>query len=42
VAIITNHSKIDYAMILEKAQLIFDARNALKDLGRNNIKVVRL
>ena len=42
VAIITNHSKFDYNMILEKAQLIFDARNALKELGKNSVKVVKL
>ncbi len=42
VAIITNHSKIDYAMILDKAPLIFDARNAMKGLGKNSSKVVKL
>jgi len=42
VAIITNHSKFDYNMILEKAQLVFDARNALKELGKNSVKVVKL
>ncbi|HQN69450.1 MAG TPA: hypothetical protein PLW19_06355, partial [Anaerolineaceae bacterium] len=43
VAIITNHSKVDYKMIYEKAQLIFDARNALKDIApAEDIKVVKL
>lgn len=42
VAIITNHSKIDYTVVLDKSQLIFDARNALKDLSKNSIKVVKL
>lgn len=42
VAIITNHSKVDYAMVLEKAQLIYDTRNALKDIAKNNSKVVKL
>ncbi|MEN6579731.1 MAG: nucleotide sugar dehydrogenase, partial [Anaerolineaceae bacterium] len=42
VAVITNHSKVDYAMVLEKAQLIYDTRNALKDIAKNNSKVVKL
>jgi UDP-N-acetyl-D-glucosamine dehydrogenase len=43
VAIITNHSKIDYAMVLEKSKVIFDARNALKDVpGKKDLKVVKL
>ena len=42
VAIITNHDKFDYKQILEKSQLIFDARNSLKDLAKTEMKVVRL
>jgi len=42
VAIITNHSKYDYNMIGEKAQLIFDARNAMKDAPKTNLKVIKL
>jgi UDP-N-acetyl-D-glucosamine dehydrogenase len=42
VAIITNHSKVDYTMVLEKAQLIYDTRNALKDIAKNNSKVIKL
>lgn len=39
VAIITDHSDYDYEEILEYAQCIMDARNALGDLGRGNPKV---
>jgi len=43
VAIITNHTKIDYAMVLDKSKVIFDARNALKDVpGKKDLKVVKL
>jgi UDP-N-acetyl-D-glucosamine dehydrogenase len=42
VAIITNHSKVDYHLVFEKAQLIFDARNALKDIAKKSPKVVKL
>ncbi len=42
VAIITNHSKVDYNLVFEKAQLIFDARNALKDIAKKSPKVVKL
>lgn len=42
VAIITNHSKVDYQMVLEKAVVVFDARNALKDVPRSEMKVVKL
>lgn len=42
VAIITNHDKFDYKMILEKSQLIFDARNAMKDVSKNDLKVIKL
>ena len=42
VAIITNHDKFDYKMILEKSQLIFDARNAMKDVAKNDLKVIKL
>ena len=39
VVIITNHSSYDYGEILENAQCIMDARNAIGDLGRENPKV---
>ena len=42
VAIITNHDKFDYKTILEKSQLIFDARNAMKDVAKNDLKVIKL
>jgi UDP-N-acetyl-D-glucosamine dehydrogenase len=42
VVIITNHSAYDYKNILKEAKFIFDSRNALGKLGKNNPKVVRL
>jgi UDP-N-acetyl-D-glucosamine dehydrogenase len=42
VVIITNHSEYDYQAILKHAKFIFDSRNALGKLGKNNPKVVRL
>lgn len=43
VAVITNHSKVDYKMVYDKAQLIFDARNAFKGIAADDdIKVVKL
>ncbi|HOE34931.1 MAG: nucleotide sugar dehydrogenase [Chloroflexi bacterium] len=42
VAIITNHTKVDYNLVFEKAQLIFDARNALKNIAKKSPKVVKL
>jgi UDP-N-acetyl-D-glucosamine dehydrogenase len=42
VVIITDHKSYDYKSILEKAQFIFDSRNALGKLNKENQKVVRL
>lgn len=42
VLIVTNHKVYDYAAILEAASFIFDSRNALGHLGKNNPKVERL
>ncbi len=42
VVIITNHSDFDYPAITQAASLIFDSRNALGKLGKNNPRVVRL
>ena len=42
VAIITDHQKYDYNMIGEKASLIFDARNAMKDVPKSSLKVIKL
>jgi len=40
VAIITNHSSFDYAMVVEHSKLIVDTRNALKEFS--SPKIVRL
>jgi UDP-N-acetyl-D-glucosamine dehydrogenase len=42
VVVITNHKVYNYPAILESAQFIFDSRNALGKLGKENPKVVRL
>jgi len=42
VVVITNHKAYDYKAILESAVFIFDSRNALGILGKENPKVVRL
>jgi UDP-N-acetyl-D-glucosamine dehydrogenase len=42
IIIITNHSSYDYDAILKESKFIFDSRNALGKLGKNNQKVVRL
>jgi UDP-N-acetyl-D-glucosamine dehydrogenase len=42
VVIITNHSQYDYPAILKESKFIFDSRNALGTIGKNNPKVVRL
>jgi UDP-N-acetyl-D-glucosamine dehydrogenase len=42
VVIITNHSQYDYPAILRDAKFIFDSRNSLGKMGKNNPKVVRL
>ena len=42
VVIITDHKSYDYKSILDKAQFIFDSRNALGKLNTENLKVVRL
>jgi UDP-N-acetyl-D-glucosamine dehydrogenase len=40
VAVLTDHSVLDYALIAASAPLIFDTRNALTDFPKAN--VVRL
>jgi UDP-N-acetyl-D-glucosamine dehydrogenase len=42
--IITDHRKIDYAWIVERAQLIVDTRNTTRDLngGKFAEKIIRL
>ncbi len=42
VVIVTNHASYDYRSILDAAQFIFDSRNALGSLGKDNPKVERL
>ncbi|MFZ5819971.1 MAG: nucleotide sugar dehydrogenase [Chloroflexota bacterium] len=42
VVVVTNHKVYDYKAILEAAKFIFDARNALGKLAKNNPKVERL
>ncbi|MBN2386582.1 MAG: nucleotide sugar dehydrogenase [Anaerolineales bacterium] len=42
VVIVTNHKAYDYPALLEAAGFIFDSRNALGELGKENAKVVRL
>ncbi len=42
VVIITNHKNYDYKAILDKAQFIFDSRNAMGKMGKASEKVVRL
>jgi UDP-N-acetyl-D-glucosamine dehydrogenase len=40
--IVTSHKDYDYPAILEAAKFVFDSRNALGKLGKDNPKVVRL
>jgi UDP-N-acetyl-D-glucosamine dehydrogenase len=42
VVIVTNHKAYDYKAIVESAAFVFDARNALGKLAKNNPKVERL
>jgi len=42
VVIITNHATYDYPAILNAAGFVFDSRNALGSLGKDNPKVERL
>jgi UDP-N-acetyl-D-glucosamine dehydrogenase len=42
VVAVTNHKVYDYKAILKEARFIFDSRNALGKLGKDNPKVERL
>ena len=42
VVVVTDHSSIDYAALVERAQLVVDFRNATGSIGRSNDKVVKL
>jgi UDP-N-acetyl-D-glucosamine dehydrogenase len=39
---VTNHKGYDYKAILAEAKFIFDTRNALGKMGKDNPKVERL
>jgi UDP-N-acetyl-D-glucosamine dehydrogenase len=42
IVIITNHQAYDYPLLLERAALVVDTRNAMGAAGRGNPKVIRL
>ncbi len=42
VVVVTDHSSIDYADLVERAQLVVDFRNATGSLGSSDGKVVKL
>ena len=42
VVVVTNHSSVDYADLVERAKLVVDFRNATGDAGRASDKVVKL
>jgi UDP-N-acetyl-D-glucosamine dehydrogenase len=42
VVVVTNHSSIDYADLVDRAKLVVDFRNATGTAGRGNAKVVKL
>jgi UDP-N-acetyl-D-glucosamine dehydrogenase len=42
VVVVTNHSNIDYADLVDRAKLVVDFRNATGTAGRGNAKVVKL
>jgi UDP-N-acetyl-D-glucosamine dehydrogenase len=42
VVIVTNHKAYDYQAILDSAKFIFDSRNAMSKIAKDNPKVVRL
>jgi UDP-N-acetyl-D-glucosamine dehydrogenase len=42
VVIVTDHPRVDYKLVVERAKLIFDTRNALGQLGIRDEKIVRL
>ena len=42
VVVVTDHSSIDYADLVERAQLVVDFRNATGSLGSADGKVVKL
>jgi UDP-N-acetyl-D-glucosamine dehydrogenase len=40
VVILTDHSAFDYSMVAKFSPLIFDTRNALKDVGRSDVTLL--
>jgi UDP-N-acetyl-D-glucosamine dehydrogenase len=42
VVIVTDHKAYDYAAIVDAAEFVFDTRNALGKLAKDNPKVERL
>jgi UDP-N-acetyl-D-glucosamine dehydrogenase len=42
VVIVTDHEAVDYQRVVDKAQRVFDTRNATKKVGRNREKVRKL
>ncbi|RMF72373.1 MAG: nucleotide sugar dehydrogenase [Acidobacteria bacterium] len=42
VLILTDHSGVDYRLVVDNAQLVFDTRNATKQLGTDSPRVVKL
>ena len=41
VIIVTDHSSVDYAMLVDKAALVIDTRNATKNVTRHREKIVK-
>ena len=42
VLIITDHTNVEYKMVVESAKIVFDTRNATKDLKNNRQNIVKL
>lgn len=42
VAIVTNHQNVDYEWVVEHSPLVIDARNATRNVERNQDKILRL
>lgn len=42
VLIITDHTNVDYKMVIESAKIVFDTRNVTKDLKNNRQNIVKL
>jgi len=40
VAVLTDHSKFDYAMVAKFSSMILDTRNALKDFPGSDLKLL--